>query len=88
LLATALLRGDGTGLAGFATALAGFGFSAYLTYLELFTIEAICQWCVSSAVLMTLLLVLNTTRAFAYMGRQTGKAKIELEEDDERQARA
>jgi uncharacterized membrane protein len=48
--------------AGAAVALAGFGFSAYLTYRELFTIDAICQWCVASAVLMTLLAVLTTTR--------------------------
>jgi uncharacterized membrane protein len=88
LLAAALLRGDGVRLAGFAAALVGFGFSAYLTYLELFTIEAICQWCVSSAVLMTLLLALNTTRAFTYMGRANGKNEIEMEEDDEQQARA
>lgn len=35
----------------------GFGFSAYLTYLELFVIHAICQWCVGSAILMTALLI-------------------------------
>ena len=29
--------------------LGGFGFSAYLTYRELFSIHAICEWCVSSA---------------------------------------
>ena len=40
---------------GFATALGGFGFSVYLTYLEIFTIDAICQWCVASAILMALL---------------------------------
>ena len=40
-------------------ALVGFGFSAYLTYLELFVIDAICQWCVASAALMTLLLGVN-----------------------------
>ncbi|MGI8557143.1 MAG: vitamin K epoxide reductase family protein [Solirubrobacteraceae bacterium] len=40
-----------------AIALVGFGFSAYLTYRELFTIDAICQWCVSSAAIMTLLLL-------------------------------
>jgi uncharacterized membrane protein len=33
----------------------GFGFSIYLTYLELFVIDAICQWCVASAVVMTVL---------------------------------
>jgi uncharacterized membrane protein len=69
LLAAALLRGDGARIAGFGMALAGFGFSAYLTYLELFTIEAICQWCVTSAALMTLLLALNLTRAFGYLGK-------------------
>jgi uncharacterized membrane protein len=44
------------------TALVGFGFSMYLTYRELFTIDAICQWCVLSAVLMTLLAVVTTWR--------------------------
>ena len=40
----------------------GFGFSAYLTYRELFSIHAICEWCVSSAVIMTILLCLATWR--------------------------
>ena len=43
-------------------ALAGTGFSAYLTYLELFEIDAICQWCVASAIVMGLLAVLAVTR--------------------------
>jgi len=47
---------------GFAVALIGFLFSMYLTYREIFTIKAICQWCVSSAVLMTILAVLTTIR--------------------------
>jgi uncharacterized membrane protein len=68
LLLAALLRGDGARMGGFALALIGFGFSLYLTYLELFTIEAICQWCVASAVLMTLLFVADTTRMLAYVG--------------------
>jgi uncharacterized membrane protein len=51
-------------------ALVGFGFSAYLTYLELFVVKAICQWCVASAVLMTLLLLVNAGRAFAYAGAE------------------
>jgi uncharacterized membrane protein len=51
------------GLAGTAlVALVGFGFSAYLTFVELFRIHAICQWCVASAVLMTLLAVLSVVR--------------------------
>jgi len=38
------------------------GFSGYLTYRELFTIHAICQWCVASAVVMTVLCVLSVLR--------------------------
>jgi len=40
-------------------ALAGTLFSGYLTYLELFVIHAICQWCVASAVIVTLLLLVE-----------------------------
>lgn len=40
----------------------GFGFSAYLTGRELFSIHAICQWCVSSAVIMTALVCLAIWR--------------------------
>lgn len=40
----------------------GFGFSAYLTYRELHSIHAICEWCVSSAVILTLLLIGAITR--------------------------
>jgi uncharacterized membrane protein len=69
LLATALLRGDGARMAGFGLSLAGFGYSVFLTYLELFKIEAICQWCVASAVLMTILFGLSTVRMVGYVGR-------------------
>jgi uncharacterized membrane protein len=41
------------GLALLVLATIGFLFSAWLTYLELFVIRAICQWCVVSAVLAT-----------------------------------
>ncbi len=36
--------------------------SAYLTYRELFTIQAICSCCASSAVLFTLLAVVSSVR--------------------------
>jgi uncharacterized membrane protein len=68
LLACALLRGDGARMAGFALSLVGFGFSLYLTYLELFAIEATCQWCVASAASMTLLFATNTIRMLGYVG--------------------
>jgi uncharacterized membrane protein len=69
LLAAALLRGDAARMAGFALSLTGFGYSVFLTYLELFKIEAICQWCVASAVLMTILFGLNAVRMVGYVGR-------------------
>jgi uncharacterized membrane protein len=36
-------------------ALSGLIFSLYLTYLELFRIHAICQWCVVSAIIVTII---------------------------------
>jgi uncharacterized membrane protein len=71
LLAASLLRGDLARMAGFGVSLIGFGYSVYLTYLELFKIEAICQWCVASAVLMTVLLVLNAARVIGYVGSES-----------------
>jgi uncharacterized membrane protein len=62
ILISLAIRGELGRIAAFGIALIGFGFSVYLTYRELFTIKAICQWCVSSAVLMTVLLVLTTIR--------------------------
>jgi uncharacterized membrane protein len=53
LLLSALLRGEAGALLGLFVTLVSVLFSAYLTYLELFVIYAICQWCVSSAALMT-----------------------------------
>lgn len=68
LLGAALWRGDVGRFGGLFLAVVGYGFSMYLTYLELFTIEAICQWCVASAVVMTVLLLLNLARAVLHAG--------------------
>jgi uncharacterized membrane protein len=62
ILASLFVRTETGLMAGALLSLVGFGFSAYLTYRELFTIEAICQWCVSSAVIMTLLPIITTAR--------------------------
>jgi uncharacterized membrane protein/thiol-disulfide isomerase/thioredoxin len=43
----------------FGMTLFGVLFSLYLTLLELFVIKAVCMWCVTSAVIMTLLLLLS-----------------------------
>jgi uncharacterized membrane protein len=71
IIASTLLRGDPGRLAGAFLTLVGFGFSLYLTYLELFVIEAICQYCVASAVAMLVLLALTWTRLLRYAGAET-----------------
>ena len=53
ILASLFVPGENGRLAGAVFALSGFGFSVYLTYREVFSIKAICQWCVGSAVIMT-----------------------------------
>jgi uncharacterized membrane protein len=55
-------EGENTRLATMAFTLLGFGFSAYLTYRELFSIHAICEWCASSAAIMTVLMCLSVWR--------------------------
>ncbi len=62
LFASALTRGEIARIGGAFVAVAGVAFSAYLTYAELFIIEAICQWCVLSALLMVALGVLCARR--------------------------
>jgi uncharacterized membrane protein len=53
---------DETRLATLGMTMAGFGFSAYLTYREIFSIKAICEECVSSFVLIAILLACATIR--------------------------
>jgi len=43
----------------FGISLLGVLFSAYLTYLEIFVILAVCMWCVASAIIMSVLFVLS-----------------------------
>jgi uncharacterized membrane protein len=68
LLASAFFANDLARFGGFLVALGGFGYSVFLTYVEIFKIEAICQWCVASAVLMTIAFLLAATRLIAYAG--------------------
>ena len=54
-----------TRLVTLALTLFGFGFSAYLTYQETFTITGhpiYCEWCVGSAIILTVLLILSLIR--------------------------
>ena len=70
LLVAMLWPGDAGRFAALAISLVGFGFSVYLTYLELGVIDAICQWCVASAVLMTALFALSVLRAIRFTGSE------------------
>jgi uncharacterized membrane protein len=62
ILAALLVPGETAMTAAAGQALVGAGFSAYLTYREVFTIEAICIWCVASAVLMAALAAITVSR--------------------------
>jgi uncharacterized membrane protein len=52
---------DSRGISQILVGVTGFGvvFSLWLTYLELFVIHAICQWCVISAILATILFIVS-----------------------------
>jgi uncharacterized membrane protein len=52
-------------LAILAMTVFGVLFSVYLTWLELFVIRAVCMWCLTSAVIMAVLMLLATPPAFA-----------------------
>ena len=59
----ALIRDDerSRDVAAFISIL-GFGFSAWLTYVEIVKLDAICIWCVGSAICMTILTALTVSR--------------------------
>lgn len=46
----------------FAISLVGFLFSLYLTAIEIFILRTICQWCLLSAISMTVIFVTTITR--------------------------
>jgi uncharacterized membrane protein len=64
LLLSASLRDEVGIYLGFLVALVGALFSAYLTYLELFVIHAICEWCVASAAVIVAALICTSFGAW------------------------
>jgi uncharacterized membrane protein len=62
LVAVLFVPGENGLLAAAGQAVVGLGFSAYLTYREVFTIDAICIWCVASALLMAALAAITVLR--------------------------
>jgi uncharacterized membrane protein len=61
ILASLRLRVEVTALLSYLAV----AFSGYLTWAELFRIEAVCQWCVASAIASLAIAVLATLRALA-----------------------
>jgi len=61
LLGLADRYADSRALSLLLVAMSGVGvlFSAWLTYLELFVIHAICMWCVISAIIVTLIFIVS-----------------------------
>lgn len=49
-------------LLGVVFTFVGLGYSLYLTYLEIYQIKAICQWCVASAVIVAVITILAAIR--------------------------
>ena len=62
LLAANVARGELARIVAALTALVGAGFSVYLTIESVTVIEATCQWCLASLVLMVLLAVVCSAR--------------------------
>lgn len=62
LLATAPVRAPLATVGGAAIALSGAAFSGYLLVLQLVVIDAVCEWCVASDVVISLLAMLTLVR--------------------------
>jgi uncharacterized membrane protein len=62
IFATSLSRHELARVAAVSVALAGVGFAAYLLYVQLAVINAVCEWCLASDALVTLLAVLTLLR--------------------------
>jgi len=56
----------------FFSSLLGVAFSAYLTYLELFVLKAICSWCVVSAITVTAICTLSGWELIEASRRSSG----------------
>ena len=60
--ATAGFRTDVARVIGAAAALAGFAFAVYLIYVQIGVIGAVCQWCLTSDMLLALLVAATFLR--------------------------
>jgi uncharacterized membrane protein len=65
ILLTLLRDDEAARIATALLAFAGLAFSAWLTYAEIALLDAICIWCVASAIVMALLAGLSAVRLLA-----------------------
>lgn len=66
-------------LAVFVMTLFGLIFSIYLTYLEPFVIKAVCAWCLTSAVIMSLLYLLSIPSLIKQWQAEVDAERLEFE---------
>ena len=71
-----------TRFATMALALVGFAFSAYLTYRELYSIHAICEWCASSAAILTVVAPLSVWRFLRVAPDPSGRSDFSPAQQD------
>ena len=69
VFATALSARVEAAAAGAAIVLGGLAFGVYLIVIQVAVIEAICQWCLASDVILALLAVLTAERLRRLAGR-------------------
>ena len=72
LLGMAFRTGELARLVGAITAVSGALFAGYLLYVQLVVIDAICQWCVASDVVIGLLAVDLRASVALRLGRRSG----------------
>ena len=63
-------------IAYWGLALAGAGYAAYLTYVELEILQAICVWCVTSAIILAISLLLASIAVFASADEEQEEAVL------------
>jgi uncharacterized membrane protein len=73
ILATAMFGGELAALAAAALTIGGFAFCVYLVYVQLALIDAVCQWCIGSDVVMLLLVLVSALRLRPYMRTRVGE---------------
>ena len=62
LLLAAVARGEWARLIQVTLALTAFAFGAYLLYVQFVLIDAICEWCLATDVLTTVIVILALVR--------------------------